>query len=79
MTYDPASDSLENSYIIKGRGLFGGCLDVQGKLARYGVCRFARWDPGPPFWRFLFDTHLNRQQTLAVLGASVDRWHVQVE
>jgi hypothetical protein len=79
MAYDPPADNLAHSYIIKGRGLFGACLDVQSKLALYGVCRFARWDPGPPHWRFLFDTHLNRQQTLAVLGASVDRWQVEVE
>lgn len=79
MAYNPPPESLANSYIIKGRGLFGGCLDVQGKLAYYGVCRFARWDPGPPHWRFLFDTHLNRQQVLAILGPSVERWVVEVD
>ncbi|MEN8098309.1 MAG: hypothetical protein ABFQ89_04475 [Chloroflexota bacterium] len=70
---------LENSYVVKGKGLYGGCLDVQGKLAEYGVCRFARWDPGPPYWRFTFDTNLSKDQTLAVLGRSSERWNVEIE
>jgi len=73
------ADGLSNSYIIRGQGLWGGCLDVQSKLAEYGVCRFVRWNPGPPFWRFLYDTHLTKQQSLAVLGNSADRWQVEID
>jgi len=74
-----STGTLRHSYIVRGTGLWGGCLDIQGRLAEYGVCRFVRWDPGPPFWRFLFDTHLTHHQVLAVLGHAADRWQVKVE
>ncbi len=79
--YDRSSRSgdLGNSFLIRGRGLWGGCLDVQSKLSEYGVCRFVRWDPAPPDWCFLFDTHLTKQQVLAVLGAARQRWQVNIE
>jgi hypothetical protein len=77
---DPdVSSELGNSYIVRGTGRWGGCQDVQTKLGEYGVCRFTRWDPRPPFWSFLYDTHLAKHQVLVVLGSSKDRNQVTVE
>jgi hypothetical protein len=67
------------SYIVRGTGRWGGCQDVQSKLGEYGICRFTRWDPRPPFWSFLYDTHLTRPQIFAVLGPSKDRNQVTLE
>ena len=74
-----SSTDLSNSFIIRGKGQWGGCLNVQGKLSEYGVCSYVQWDPGPPFWRFLFDTHLTRHQVFSILGHTADRWQVTVE
>lgn len=72
-------EGLGNSFIIRGTGRWGGCQDVQSRLGEHGVCRFTRWDPRPPFWSFLFDTHLTKAQVYAVLGPSKDRNQVTVE
>ena len=71
--------SLGNSYIVRGTGKWGGCQDVQAKLGEYGICRFTRWDPRPPFWSFLYDTHLGKEQVLAVLGTARDRNQVTID
>ena len=73
------SGGLSSSYIIRGKGRWGGCQDIQSKLSQYGVCLFVRWDPTPPFWSFLYDTHLTQQQVAAVLGNALHSWQVEIE
>ena len=74
-----SAEGLRNSFVVRGTGRWGGCQDIQSRLSEYGVCRFTRWDPRPPYWSFLFDTHLTRQQTLAALGSAGDSMQVTVE
>lgn len=74
-----SSYGLSNSFIIRGAGRWGGCQDAQVRLSEYGVCRFVRWDPQPPHWKFLYDTRLTPEQIWAVLGHAGERWQITIE
>ena len=70
---------LNNTFVIRGRGMWSGSAEVQSILSPYGVCCYKCWDPSPPAWRFLFETYLNQRQVLAVLGHIVQRWQVTID
>jgi hypothetical protein len=74
----PTSE-FTNSFIIHGKGMWGGCMEIQNRLYEFGICRYMGWDPSPPHWRFLYDTFLTEKQIKAVLGPAVDRWQVSID
>lgn len=59
--------------------MWGGSMDTQARLYEHGICRYMSWDPNPPYWRFLYDTYLTKEQIAAVLGPTMDRWQVTIE
>jgi hypothetical protein len=45
----------------------------------YGVCSYTGWAPGPPNWRFLFDTYLTPAEIQAMLGDLWNRYEVRLK
>ncbi len=65
---------LNRHYVIHG---YGGITAVQGRLAQYGLCSHTTWEPGPPAWRFYYDTHLDPTELLTVLKDLVVRYDIK--
>jgi hypothetical protein len=70
---------LNRTYTIFGSGAWGGCSAIQSKLMEYGVCSYTGWAPGPPNWRFLFDTYLTPVEIQAMLGDLWNRYEVRLK
>ena len=69
-------ENLDECYTIRGCGGFAACIVVQEKLQDHGLCSYTRWDPEPPYWRFFFETNLQKQAMTSVLGNLTQRYHV---
>jgi hypothetical protein len=67
---------LNLTYLIRGNG---GIQAVQGRLLQYGLCSFTKWDPGPPQWRFVYDTYLSKNELEQILIDLARRYDVRVE
>ena len=67
---------LNRSYLIHGNG---GIQAVQARLAQHGLCSHTAWEPGPPQWRFTYDTYLMRNELEQVLTELMRRYDVKVE
>ncbi len=67
---------LNLTYLIRGNG---GIQAVQGRLLQFGLCSFTKWDPGPPLWRFVFDTYLVKIELENILSDLARRYDVRVE
>jgi hypothetical protein len=70
---------LNRTYTIFGSGAWGGCSAIQAKLMEYGVCSYTGWAPGPPRWRFLFDTYLTPAEVQALLGDLWSRYELKLK
>jgi hypothetical protein len=70
---------LNRTYTVFGSGAWGGCSAVQSKLMEYGVCSYPGRAPGPPNWRFLFDTYLTPTEIQAMLGDLWNRYEVRLK
>ncbi len=76
---DPdAAAGLSSTYSVRGSGRWGGCQEIQSKLSEHGFCRFTRWDPQPPFWSFMYDTDLTREQLFALLGPDKEKNQITI-
>lgn len=71
-----AQHEFNLTYLIYGNG---GIQAVQGRLVSYGLCSFTKWDPGPPQWRFVFDTYLSKDEVERILMDLARRYDVRVE
>lgn len=69
-------EELDECYTIRGKGGFAACIVVQEKLQDYGLCSWTRWDPEPPYWRFFFETNLEKQAIVGLLGDLAQRYQV---
>jgi hypothetical protein len=69
-------EELGECYTIRGSGGFAACITVQEKLQDYGLCSYTRWDPEPPYWRFFFETNLEKRALAEVLGDLAQRYQV---
>jgi hypothetical protein len=67
---------INRTYLIHGEG---GIQMVQARLADHGLCSFTKWDPGPPLWCFVFDTHLSKPELEQILIDFVRRYAIRVE
>jgi hypothetical protein len=65
---------LNRRYIIHG---YGGITAVQARLAQHGFCSRTTWDPGPPSWRFYYDTNLSHAELQQVLQDLIARFDVK--
>ncbi|UCC62523.1 MAG: hypothetical protein JSV36_17435 [Anaerolineae bacterium] len=71
-----ALEELDECYTVRGQGGFAACIAVQEKLQDHGLCSWTRWDPEPPYWRFFFDTNMERQAITKRLGDLAQRYQV---
>jgi hypothetical protein len=69
-------EELGECYTIRGGGGFAACIAVQEKLQDHGLCSYTRWDPEPPYWRFFFETNLEKQALARLLSDFVERYQV---
>ncbi|RMF29050.1 MAG: hypothetical protein D6759_14665 [Chloroflexi bacterium] len=65
-----------HAYEVKGVGDQNGCIAVQAVLQEHGLCGYTRWSP--PYWQFIFQTHLDERQVRRLLGTLLDRYQVQL-
>ena len=68
--------TFNRAYLIHGEG---GIQSVQARLADHGLCSFTKWDPGPPRWRFTYETNLAKADLEAVLHDLLKRYDVKIE
>ena len=74
---DPmALEELGECYTVRGKGGFAACIAVQEKLQDHGLCSYTRWDPEPPYWRFFFETNLEKQIIARLLGDLARRYQI---
>ncbi|OQY18640.1 MAG: hypothetical protein B6I35_12735 [Anaerolineaceae bacterium 4572_32.2] len=69
-------ENLQECYTIRGEGGFAACIAVQEKLQDHGLCSYTRWDPEPPYWRFFFETSLEKETIDKVLGSLAQRYQI---
>jgi hypothetical protein len=69
-------EDLNECYTIRGKGGFAACIAVQEKLQEHGLCSWTRWDPEPPYWRFFFETNLDKAALGRLLGELAERYQV---
>jgi hypothetical protein len=69
-------ENLDECYTVRGKGGFAALIAVQEKLQDHGLCSYTRWDPDPPYWRFFFETGLEKQVVVQVLGSLAQRYQV---
>lgn len=69
-------EELGECYTIRGKGGFAALIVVQEKLQDHGLCSYTRWDPEPPYWRFFFETSLEKQAIARLLGDLARRYQV---
>jgi hypothetical protein len=65
---------INRHYIIHG---YGGITAVQACLAQHGLCSLTTWEPGPPSWRFHYDTYLSYAELQQVLRDLIVRYDVK--
>jgi len=70
------TEELNECYTIRGKGGFAACIAVQEKLQEHGLCSWTRWDPEPPYWRFFFETSLEKSSLGQLLGDLAKRYQV---
>lgn len=71
---DHPSPSLHH-YIIHG---YGNSIGVQARLAAYGHCHHAEWEPGPPSWRLNYDSVLSQAEVEKLLADLSQRLDLKV-
>ncbi len=69
-------EELGECYTIRGKGGFAACIAVQEKLQDHGLCSYTRWDPEPPYWRFFFETNLEKKAITGLLDDLARRYQV---
>ena len=67
-------DAVTHHYLIHG---YGNSINVQARLAQRGHVYHAEWDPGPPSWRFYYDTYLSHTELQQVLEDLIARFDVK--
>jgi hypothetical protein len=65
---------LDHRFEVHG---YGGILAVQARLTRHGRCSHTTWDPGPPAWRFQYDTQLSPAELSQTLKDLMSRYDVK--
>ena len=75
---------LDECYSVSGTGGWESCMVIQEKLQEHGLCTCFRWKLDPSGnnhdrtnWRFLFETHLGRDDVHTLLGRYIARYKVQ--
>ena len=68
-------DTVSHQYIIHG---YGNSINVQARLAQHGHCYRAEWDPGPPSWRFTYDTPLREREVLELVKDLAARYDLKI-
>jgi hypothetical protein len=67
---------LNQTYVIRG---YSGIQAVQSRLVEFGMCHFTTWDPGPPQWRFIFDTFLTQRELETTLSDLLRRYEIKID
>lgn len=70
---------LQRCFSVRGGGGFAACIAVQERLQNHGLCSYTRWDPQPPDWRFFFETDLDEEEIIRLLGNLCQRYQIHFQ
>ncbi len=71
-----ARQNFFRTFFIHGEG---GIQAVQARLAVYGLCSNTKWEPGPPRWRFIYETNLTQADLELKLSDLIRRYDLRIE